>query len=135
MRSSSLKLLQSEVDNPREFRDKIIHDWFLTSEEVRHLHKHLLSAIPVEEFFDKIEHGQIQHGDYAYQVVWIHKAASVKKSGKAIVSFRYCKFLNCGYALVKKNNIDKDDIETVLKVVNPPKDSHIAKLLKRSLNQ
>lgn len=133
MRSSSLKaLLNVGVRSPREFRDKLIHEWFLTLEETKYLDEHLLAAIPVEEFFPLIKNGEILYGKFIYQIVWVHKSGTVKQSGKAIVSFRFCRMLGCGYALVKKNNVAKDDIETVFKIVKPPRESAIAQLLKRS---
>src|SRR5260221_6445973 len=137
MRSSSLKLLNnSGIDHPREFRDKLIHEWYLQWEEIKYLDEHLLTAIPIEEFFSKIKEGEIQWGRFTYQIIWIQKPESIKKSGLAIVSFRFCKFLNCGYALVKKNNITKEKVGRIRAIANKfgtvDKEPFLATLLKRS---
>jgi len=131
MRSSSLKLLlKAGVENPREYRDKVIHEWFLTSEEIKYLTYYSLRSIPIEKFFNSIdEDGELWHNEYNYQLVWIHKPESVRQSGLAIVSFRFCDMLNCGYALVKKNQLST----YVPKVFPQAKHSFISRLLKRNL--
>ena len=137
MRSSSLKqLLDSGIKSPRDFRDKLIHDWFLTFEETKYLDEYVLTALPVSEFFELIREGEISWGKFTYQIIWVHKPATVRQSGKAIVSFRYCRMLGCGYALVKKNNIEKETIlqhrNTIETDILLLKDNPLPSLLKRS---
>lgn len=140
MRSSSLKLLlNAGIESPRDFRDKLIHEWFLLPEESKHLDEYFLTAIPAKDFFELINEGELEWKNFLYQVIWIHKPVTVKHSGKAIVSFRYCKMLGCGYALVKRNNLEKDKIlppgnyNAIITKATLSKDKRtIAILLKRS---
>jgi len=105
MRSSSLKSLAEQgIRSPREYRDSLIHDWYLKEETINYLEEYLLRSVSAENLFEMVIDGEIQLGKHKYQLIWIHKPASVRQTGKAIVSFRYCKFLNCGYALVRKQD-------------------------------
>lgn len=103
MRSSSLKFMkEAGIKNARAYRDSIIHDWFL-SEDIK---EKLEVFFQAKEYSNELNHhikdGAFIIGTKEYQITWIHKPDTIYKSEFAILSFRYCKYLNCGYVLIKE---------------------------------
>lgn len=103
MRSSSLKMvMQHGIKSPQKYRDALIHEWYVPEEYKQHLQQHFLVREAGGVLSNRIKEGTITVGSYIYEVVWIHKPQTVYKERYALLSFRYCKYLNCGYALIKK---------------------------------
>lgn len=102
MKSSSLRLLEEGIENPREYRDMLIHDWFLRSDYADKLEIHILKETkPSELFFHLSDDGELLIRGRSYSVTWINSPAKVREAEFALVSLRFCKFLNRGYALIK----------------------------------
>lgn len=108
MRSSSLKLLlDSRIEHPREYRDRLIHEWYLKKEDTEFLEVFIMQYYSIEVFLAKVIDDEIRLGTKKYQIIWVHRPQTVKKSGTAVISFRYCNLLDCGYALIKKYDMGK----------------------------
>lgn len=101
MKSSSLKLLDAGIEKPREYRDAIIHDWYLSSTYVSHLETHILRETRPSEFYFHMRDGELIVKGRSYSVIWINSPASIKEVPYILISLRYCRYLERGYALVK----------------------------------
>lgn len=105
MKSSSLAWVRhAGVPSPRAYRDSLIHDWYLTAEQ----RKHLTTFFQAKASFQLIEaltsEGElILHGK-KYSITWLHSLASIKRSQTqiAFLSFRFCPLLERGYVLIKR---------------------------------
>lgn len=103
MRSSSLKIATEHgVSSPRAYRDALIHDWFLSNEDKCTLETFFLAKEYSQELKDHIKNGAFWIDNKEYHITWIHKPETVFKAEFALLSFRYCKLLNCGYVLIKE---------------------------------
>lgn len=101
MKSSSLKMVEAGITNPREYRDALIHDWFLDGKYVKHLDIHVLRETPPSQFFFHLKDGELIVKGKSYSVVWINSPTMCREVPIILVSLRYCKYLDRGYALVK----------------------------------
>ena len=114
MRSSSIKpLLDIGMTHPQKYRDALIHDWYLQPYYQNFLAEYFQRKIDAVDLDKRInKDATIYVGSKFYQVVWVNGPAAVKKNGRALLSFRYCKYLDIGYVLIKKLE-NGEDIETL----------------------
>lgn len=103
MKSSSLKLIKDAgVASPSEYRDNLIHNWYLSEEYSKHLTMHILRETESLDFFKHFsKDGELQVKEHFYSVTWINSPATIRKNKYCLVSLRYCPYLGRGYALVK----------------------------------
>lgn len=102
MRSSSLKLaVEHGVKSPRAYRDSLIHDWFLPEDSREYLENYFQALEYSDELKDHIKNGVFLVGTKEYQITWVHKPETIYSGHIAIMSFRYCRLLKCGYVLIK----------------------------------
>jgi len=103
MKSSSLKLMtEVGISNPREYRDMLIHDWFVPPEIKERLDLFFIAMSDSDELMYAINDGEVKVNGKNYSVIWIQSPETVYKNDKALMSFRYCRYLQRGYVLVKK---------------------------------
>lgn len=104
MKSSSIKMVMEHgIKEPRVYRDQLIHDFFIPKEIAERLSKFYLSREAFDSVYDDIHDGELEEQGKIYHVVWIHHPESCRKHGKVEISFRYCQLLDCGYALIRKD--------------------------------
>lgn len=102
MRSSSLKeLIAAGIESPREYRDLLIHDWHLPEEARELVQVYFFAKEDIEMLKKKINNGTFQLDNKSYHITWIHRPETVFKAAFALLSFRYCSYLDCGYVLIK----------------------------------
>lgn len=102
MRSSSLKLaLEHGIAQPKLYRDNLIHEWFLDDLDRDRLDSFFQAKEYSAELKDHIKNGCFYIGNKEYQITWIHRPETIYKAEFALLSFRYCKYLQCGYVLIK----------------------------------
>lgn len=102
MKSSSLYMaMRQGISSPREYRDKLIHDWELHLETSRHLRHFFKRKCSSKFLFDNLHNGEIHVGGTTYSVIWVSKPNYIKRIGEVILSFRYCEMLLAGYVMVK----------------------------------
>lgn len=103
MKSSSIKLAkEAGINNAREYRDALIHDWYLSPIFAEKLVVFIQRETPSKELFTRMKDGEIKIGGNTYSIVWINHPTEIKKKySHALVSLRYCKHLERGYILVK----------------------------------
>lgn len=101
MKSSSLKLIDAGIHNPREYRDALIHDWYLCIDYVQHLETYVLRETMPSEFYFHLKDGELLVKGRSYSVIWVNSPAAIKEVPYILISLRYCKYLERGYALVK----------------------------------
>jgi len=107
LRSSSLKMvIEHGIKSPKKYRDSLIHDWHIPEEYKSHLLNHFIAKDLVVTLRNKIVDGELTVGNHIYEVIWVHRPESIYKSDDkyALLSFRYCKYLECGYVLIKRFN-------------------------------
>lgn len=103
LRSSSLKMvLEQGILSPHKYRDNLIHQWYLDEQYNKYLHTYFLARELSVELKRNIHDGTLKVGKYTYNGIWINKPETIYKSDQALLSFRYCKYLECGYVLIKK---------------------------------
>lgn len=102
MKSSSIKMAKEHgIKSPREYRDILIHEWFIP--------KHLLSLdlslnnriINSKLLKEYINDGELRFQKKSYSVVWLSGPREVNNNTNAILSFRWSELLDIGYVLVK----------------------------------
>lgn len=102
MNSSSLKIcIEAGIPSPREYRDALIHEWYLSPIHAEKLVTYILLSIKTKELDKRIEDGEFYIEDKKYSVVWIDRPTEVYNNDWALLSFRFCKYLQIGYVLVK----------------------------------
>lgn len=102
MRSSSLKeLLSAGIESPREYRDMLIHEWHLTEEARDIVQVYFFAKESSAELKARINNGVFKLDNKDYHITWIHRPETVFKGPFALLSFRYCSYLHCGYVLIK----------------------------------
>lgn len=94
-------MLEAGIANPREYRDALIHDWFLRPDYIKHLDLHILRETKPADFFFHAKDGELKVQNKSYSIVWVNSPALIRQAKLALVSLRYCKYLDRGYALVK----------------------------------
>lgn len=103
MKSSSLKLVDSGIANPSHYRDSLIHTWTLQDDYASHLQVYMLKETSVDDFLLHSKDGELFIQEKKYSLIYIHSPAKIKKadSRRLLLSIRYCRDLDRGYALVK----------------------------------
>jgi hypothetical protein len=111
MKSSSLR--KAGIENPRLYRDALIHDWELAPEFISHLNVYILRETTPEQLFFHLNYGEIIVQGKQYSVVWCSSPSEVRLAEYLLISLRYCPHLERGYALVKilKGNSQFDKLE------------------------
>lgn len=107
MRSSSLQeLIAAGVGSPRTYRDLLIHEWHLAEWERNIVQAYFLAKEDTEVLKQKIHNGVFKLDNKDYHITWIHRPETVYKAPFALLSFRYCSYLRCGYVLIKALDAD-----------------------------
>ena len=105
MKSSSLlkaaKELGFTLDDVRIYRDELIHNWYLNPTYQEKLIVYILRETTTEKFFFNLKDGELRVKGKAYSVIWLNTPDTVKKASILLLSLRYCKYLDRGYAIVK----------------------------------
>lgn len=101
MKSSSLKMIDAGIADPRVYRDALIHDWFLPESMTKHLKVYILTETTPAQLFFNTRDGELKVKDKTYSLIWLNSPATVREARLVLVSLRFCKYLNRGYALVK----------------------------------
>ena len=104
-----MKLMNEQgIPSPREYRDKLIHDWWLEPQIHTKLERYFLLRAKPAIIFEAIENGELTVHKRNYSVVWINRPSYIRNldnlpnaTGWVLMSFRYCKYLRCGYVLIK----------------------------------
>ena len=116
MKSSSLKMaMECGIQEPAKYRDALIHEWYLNPLYAEKLVMFTLLKITSKELELRIDKGELYIGDKQYSITWIDTPQAVyeSKSKYALISFRFCKYLNTGYALVKVLKGDHTEFNAV----------------------
>lgn len=111
MKSSSLKMIDAGISNPREYRDALIHEWHLKEEYRRHLVVFMLRYTTPQSFFRFMKDGELTIARKSHSVTWINHPNIIRGADRILVSVRYCGMLDRGYVLVKKYDHDIDEID------------------------
>lgn len=114
MKSSSLKLAKElGLDNPREYRDALIHDWYLAPQFIEKLDIYILRESTPEKFFFNLKDGEVKVKGKLYSVTWCNSPVEVRQANFLLLSLRYCRHLERGYVLVKvlKGDTQYDTLE------------------------
>lgn len=108
MKSSSIKLVQEAgIPEPNKYRDALIHNWYLDDDYRKALEQYFLRETTPEELFFHIDRdGELLIQGRSYSITWINGAKAIRESLQCLVSIRYCKYLNRGYALIKTKDGD-----------------------------
>lgn len=117
MRASSLKLATEHgIISPQKYRDSLIHDWYVPDEFKKHLKIHFLAKELAANLRNNMKNGELVVGNHTYNVVWVNKPETIYKDKYVLLSFRYCRHLDCGYVLIKKYEVPttKDDVIPLL---------------------
>jgi len=101
MKSSSLRLLKEGIDNPRIYRDCLIHEWYLQPQYIEKLDIYILRETTPEKLFFNLKDGELKIKGKLYSVTWMNSPKEVRDSEVLLLSIRYCIFLERGYALIK----------------------------------
>lgn len=101
MKSSSLKMIDSGIKDPRAYRDALVHDFYVPEEYQKHLKMYLLAETHVGQMFLNIKDGELTVKNRQYSITWLDSPAIVRENSYALVSLRWCDYLHRGYALVK----------------------------------
>lgn len=109
MKSSSLKMLKGEIPSPREYRDTLVHEWYLPDWiTAEHLSAFFVRTLPASTLNNIIKDGEIIVAERSYSVIWLNGPAKIRRNGMCIMSFRYCKHLRSGYVLIKEYLLTDD---------------------------
>ena len=101
MKSSSIQMVKSGIESPKEYRDSIIHDWYLPNKYKQHLSMYILAEAKVIEFFKHSNDGELLIKGKKYSITFIHSPEKLRKNTYCLISLRYSDLLERGYALVK----------------------------------
>lgn len=102
MKSSSIKLAKTlGIESPKEYRDTLIHEWFIAKEFADRLEVYILRRLESAILFELIKDGEIILGKHTYSVIWLTRPSTARKAEFVLLSLRFCPILKCGYALVK----------------------------------
>lgn len=102
MKSSSLRLLkEANIQSPSEYRDSLIHAWALKEAYRKNLSIYLLRETTPEKFFFHMKDGELRIQGKLYSITWINSPKEVRECSIIVVSLRYCRILDRGYALVQ----------------------------------
>lgn len=113
MKSSSLQMMDAGIPDPRDYRDNIIHEWYLTQNYIEKLSIYILRETPKEEFFFNVHDGELKVKGKLYSITWNNSPSKCREAKILLVSLRYCPFLDRGYALVRilKGNTQYQQLE------------------------
>lgn len=101
VRSSSLKMIDAGIANPREYRDELINEWYVRSDYLTHVQIYIVrEAIPADVFF-RIKDGELTIQNKQYSVTWINPPSACREAKNLLISLRFCKYLGHGFALIK----------------------------------
>jgi hypothetical protein len=102
MKSSSIRLAeQAGIPNAREYRDALIHEWYLQPHFADNLEIFVLRVTEPKDLFFHIRDGELLIGGRSYSITWVNGAKHCREANELLVSLRYCRYLERGYALVK----------------------------------
>ena len=101
MKSSSLRMIDAGIPDPRDYRDSVIHDWNLSDNYVKHLQVFIIRESTPAKLFLHLKDGELKIKQKYYSVIWVNPPETVREAEIVLVSLRFCKFLDRGYALVK----------------------------------
>jgi len=101
MKSSSLRLLKEGIDNPRIYRDCLIHEWYLQPQYKEKLDIYILRETTPEKFFFNLKDGELKVKGKLYSISWMNSPKEVREAAFILLSIRYCRHLERGYCLVK----------------------------------
>ena len=101
MKSSSLRLIDSGIKDPRAYRDSLVNDWSLPDEYTSKLGIYIQKETTPEAFFFHLKDGELKVKNKLFSVTWVNSPGTVREAKYVVVSLRYCNMLDRGYALVK----------------------------------
>lgn len=101
MKSSSVKLFEAGIADPKHYRDAVTNEWKIPDVYTKYLTMYVIRETTPQELFFRIRDGILWVKDKGYQVVWVDYPNEARESPYLLISLRYCKFLDRGYALVK----------------------------------
>lgn len=101
MKSSSIKLVDAGIPNPSNYRDSLIHDWYLKDEYKDKLSIFILRETTKELFFFNVKDGELLVQGKQYSITWVSSPSACREHTFLLVSLRYCPHLDRGYALVQ----------------------------------
>lgn len=121
MKSSSLlgittmeSLKRLGITSPREYRDALIHEWYLDNRYICGLNVFFLRKLKPAVLLDTIKNGEFIHQGKSYSVTWISKPETIRKADWCLSSFRFCPYLNTGYVLIKSLKGDHSEFEELV---------------------
>lgn len=100
MKSSSLRMIDGGIGDPSKYRDAVIHDWNLAPEYRKHLTLFKILETTAPALFFHLRDGELSVRGKSYSVIWLNSPQTIRESPRILVSLRYCKYLERGYALV-----------------------------------
>lgn len=112
MKSSSLKLIDAGIKEPAKYRDALIHSWYLPDEYSAHLEVYIQRETLTYLFFTHIQHGELSIAHKKYSITFIQPINKLKQYKRLLISIRYCRDLDRGYALVK--GLDSGQFENLV---------------------
>lgn len=118
MKSSSIKALVQEYPaiKAREYRDILIHEWHIP-DSYKNIPAILESVkITTWNLHTNLNDGQLFYKSKQFNITWLSGPKAVKKARFAIISFRWCVYLNSGYALIKI--YEEDGINNNIQFIN-----------------
>lgn len=101
MKSSSLKMIDAGISNPREYRDELTNEWYPRPDYREHLEIFVLCETEPALLFFALKDGDIIVKGKSYSVTWINPPSKCREAKFLLVSLRYCRYLERGFALVK----------------------------------
>lgn len=102
MRSSSLFLaVKHHIPSPREYRDTLIHEWYIPQKYKDYLQAFFQRKCSASDLLAIVRDGEITIDGQHYAITWVNSPTKIKENGMAILSFRRCRFLGAGYVLAK----------------------------------
>lgn len=101
MKSSSIKMVDAGIADPRGYRDELINEWYMREDYAAHLTVYILRETRPELLFFHIKDGELFLGNKSYSIVWINPPSACREANRLLISLRYCSYLERGYALVK----------------------------------
>lgn len=102
LKSSSLKMATIHgIEHPKEYRDAVIHEWYLLPHILKHLHLYFLAKEKGSNLRNVIKNGELIVGNHSYSVIWLNRPEKCYNEEYCLLSFRYCTHLECGYVLIK----------------------------------
>lgn len=101
MKSSSIAMYMGGIKSPKDYRDSIIHDWYLPNNYKRSLSMFMLVETTAEAFFAHSKDGELTINGKQYSITFINSPEALKKNTLVLLSIRYSDYLHRGYVLAK----------------------------------